>query len=205
MEQPRTIHDFGGFPKALHEFEYPAKGSPTLALATSGLLEQHQHDNQLDDHEWGLDHGTWSVLTHLYPEADVPVVQLSLDYFKTPEQHYQLAKDLAVLRNKGVLIVGSGNAVHNLRLATADEDMTAFDWAIDTDEKIKHFIRTGNHQALINYREQGEGFKLSIPTDEHYLPMLYALALQDKQDDVLIFNDKAINGAISMTSVAIGI
>lgn len=153
----------------------------------------------------GLDHGTWSVLTHLYPEADVPVVQLSLDYFKTPEQHYQLAKDLAVLRNKGVLIVGSGNAVHNLRLATADEDMTAFDWAIDTDEKIKHFIRTGNHQALINYREQGEGFKLSIPTDEHYLPMLYALALQDKQDDVLIFNDKAINGAISMTSVAIGI
>lgn len=206
MDKPRTIHDFGGFPRALHEFQYPASGSPALAKATHDLIVHAKQPAHLDTHEWGLDHGTWSVLTHLYPEANVPVVQLSLDYLKTPEQHYQLAQQLSALRQKGVLVVGSGNVVHNLRLSGADDDYTAFDWAIETDEKIKQFIRAGDHQSLIHYNKSlGKAGQLSIPTNEHYLPMLYALALQDKQDDVVIFNDKAINGAISMTSVAIGV
>lgn len=206
MQKPRTIHDFGGFPKALHEFQYPASGSPALAKATHDLVNHAQQPAHLDHTEWGLDHGTWSVLTHLYPEADIPVVQLSLDYFRTPEAHYRLAQQLSVLRRKGVLVVGSGNVVHNLRLSGADDDYTAFDWAIETDEKIKRFITSGDHASLIHYdKSLGKAGALSIPTNEHYLPLLYALALQDKKDSLTIFNDKAINGAISMTSVAIGV
>lgn len=206
MPKPKTIHDFGGFPKALYAFDYPADGSPELATLTQQLLANRGLDAGLDHSEWGLDHGTWSVLTHLYPQADVPVVQLSLDYFKTAQQHYDLAKQLNVLRNKGVLIIGSGNNVHNLgRIARSEEPFFGWDWALEADEKMKQFIWAGDHQSLIDYDKQGEAFALSIPTPEHYLPLLYVLAQQDKSDKISIFNDKPSDGSIVMTSVAIGV
>lgn len=206
MPKPRTIHDFRGFPAALHNFQYPADGSSELALTTQALLGQVGLEAFLDHSEWGLDHGTWSVLTHLFPHADVPVVQLSLDYFKTPQQHYDLAKQLNALRHKGVLIVGSGNVVHNLgKTVNHDEAYFGFDWALAVDDKVKNWVRAGNHQSLINYEKQGKEFALAIPTNEHYLPLLYILAQQDKHDGIHIFNDKAVNGAITMTSVAIGV
>lgn len=206
MSQPRTIHDFGGFPQALFDVQYPAPGSPELAQATQGLITTAQAG--LDEGEWGLDHGTWAVIRHLYPNADIPVVQLSLDRFKSPQAHYDLAKELAALRRKGVLIVGSGNIVHNLRLLAWDRDETqafGFDWALETDQKVKEAILSGNHPYLVDFRNNGEGFKLSIPTAEHYLPLLYTLALQEPSDQVQIFNDKPVQGALTMTSVAIGL
>ena len=162
----------------------------------------------LDDHEWGLDHGTWSVLRHLYPQANIPVVQLSLDHYKTPEAHYALAQQLSALRRKGVLIVGSGNIVHNLRMLDwnrSDTEAFGFDWALETDEKVKQAILSGNHDYLIDYRNNGKGFDMAIPTAEHYLPLLYTLAVQDTADDVLIFNEQATQGSLTMTSVAIGL
>ena len=206
MPNPRTIHDFGGFPQALFDVQYPAPGSPALAQATQQLIRSAPVG--LDEDEWGLDHGTWSVIRHLYPNADIPVVQLSLDHFKSPQAHYDLAKELAILRRKGVLIVGSGNIVHNLRLLEWNRDETeafGFDWALETDQKVKDAIMSGNHPYLIDFRNNGEGFKLSIPTAEHYLPLLYTLALQEKSDNVLIFNDKPVQGALTMTSVAFGL
>ncbi len=206
MPQPRTIHDFGGFPQALFDVQYPAPGSPALAQAAQQLITSAPVG--LDEAEWGLDHGTWSVIRHLYPNADIPVVQLSLDHFKSPQAHYDLAKELAILRRKGVLIVGSGNIVHNLRLLEWGRDEAeafGFDWALETDQKVKQAVVSGNHSYLIDFRKNGEGFKLSIPTAEHYLPLLYTLAVQAKTDNVLIFNDKAVQGSLTMTSVAIGL
>lgn len=206
MPQPRTIHDFGGFPQALFDVQYPAPGSPELAHATQQLIRSAPVG--LDEGEWGLDHGTWSVLRHLYPQATIPVVQLSLDHFKNPQAHYDLAKELVALRRKGVLIVGSGNIVHNLRRLEwnrADSEAFGFDWALETDEYVKAAILRGDHDYLINFRNHGEGFKLSIPTAEHYLPLLYTLALQQASDNLLIFNDKAVQGALTMTSVALGL
>lgn len=206
MPKPRTIHDFGGFPQALHEFQYPADGSTELAKLVHTVFKQNGVDARLDYSEWGLDHGTWSVLTHLFPQADVPVVQLSLDYFKTAQEHYDLAKQLNQLRSKGILIVGSGNTVHNLRmLAGSDNQIFGFDWALEADAKMKQFIQSGDHQSLIQYEKQGKAFQLAIPTPEHYLPMLYVLAQQDKKESLQIFNDKPVEGSIVMTSVAIGV
>lgn len=203
MAQPNTIHDFGGFPQALFEVQYPAPGSPELADELSkAQLSQHI----ALDHAWGLDHGTWSVIKHLYPKADVPVVQLSLDVRMTPQQHYNLARELAYLRRKGVLIVGSGNMVHNLgRVAwnRLNEVGFAFDWAQEASTKMKSFIVDGNHQALIDFRKQGSAFDLAIPTAEHYLPLLYVLAMQGKSEQARLFNDKAIAGALTMTSVLV--
>ncbi len=204
MEHPRTIHDFGGFPKALFEVEYPAPGSPQLAKETQSLVTQTQVGL---DEKWGLDHGAWSVIKHLYPNADVPVIQMSLDYTQTPQYHYDLAKSLASLRKKGVLIVGSGNMVHNLGLVAWDrlnDSGFAFDWAVEASEKMKGFIRSGDHQQLINFRSQGVAFDLAIPSPEHYLPLLYTLALQEEEENISIFNDKAVAGALTMTSVKIG-
>lgn len=204
MEHPRTIHDFGGFPKALFEVEYPAPGSPELAKETQSIITQTQVG--LDD-QWGLDHGAWSVIKHLYPNADVPVIQMSLDYTQSPQYHYELAKNLASLRKKGVLIVGSGNMVHNLRLVAWDrlnDSGFAFDWAIEASEKMKGFIRSGDHQQLVNFRSQGLAFDRAIPSAEHYLPLLYILALQEEGENISIFNDKAVAGALTMTSVKIG-
>jgi len=201
MEHPRTIHDFGGFPQELFDVQYPAPGSPDLAQETSKIVQKTKIE--LDDH-WGLDHGTWSVIKHLYPNADVPVIQMSLDYTKPAQYHFDLAKELAVLRKKGILIVGSGNMVHNLRMIAWDKlqgDPYAFDWAIEANEKMKSCILNGDFQSLIDYNNQGKAFDLAIPTPEHYLPLIYTLALKDKNDSTEIFNDEPVGGSLSMTSL----
>lgn len=204
MENPQTIHDFGGFPQALFDVQYPAPGSPELAEASKKLITTTEV--HLDD-KWGLDHGSWSVIKHMYPHADIPVIQMSIDYTQPPAYHYALIKELASLRNKGVLIVGSGNNVHNLRKVSWQHLNSvgfAFDWATEADETMKRYIREGHHQPLIDYSKQGTAFQLAIPTPEHYLPLLYALGLQDKNEDVHIFNDQAVAGALTMTSLKIG-
>lgn len=204
MENPATIHDFGGFPKELFEVQYPAPGSPDLAKETKNIITKT--DIGLDE-KWGLDHGAWSVIKHMYPDADVPVIQMSLDYSQTPQHHFEIAQEIKSLRKKGVLIIGSGNIVHNLRMVAWDklnEPGYGFDWAIEANEKMKKFILSGDHQQLINFRSQGKAFDLAIPTPEHYLPLLYSLALQDKNEEVKLFNDKAIAGSLTMTSVKIG-
>lgn len=203
MEKPRTIHDFGGFPKALFDVQYPAPGSPQVAAETKNIITQTTVGL---DEKWGLDHGAWSVVKHLYPKADVPVLQLSLDYYQTPQYHYELARQLAALRQKGVLIIGSGNMVHNLRMVAWDklnDTEYGYDWALEAREKMNNYIRSGDHQALINFRSQGKAFELAIPTPEHYLPLLYTLALQEKGEEITLYNDKAIGGSLTMTSVKI--
>lgn len=201
MEKPRTIHDFGGFPKALFEVQYPAPGSPLLAREVEKILDPVSVGM---DQQWGLDHGAWSVLKHLYPKADVPVIQLSLDYTKGPRYHYELARQLAALRQKGVLVVGSGNLVHNLRMVAWDrlqDDNFAYDWAQEASENMKYWLQDGDHERLIRFEAQGKAFQLAIPTPEHYLPLLYLLGLQDKTDQLSLFNDKAVGGSLTMTSV----
>lgn len=202
MENPITIHDFGGFPKALYEVKYPAPGSPELAHQTKSIIKKTEV--HLDD-KWGLDHGAWSVIKHLYPDADVPVIQLSLDYYQTPQYHYELAQELATLRQKGVLIIGSGNMVHNLGLVSWQhlDKVYAYDWALEASDKMKNFILNDDHKSLINYASHGKAYSLAIPTPEHYLPLLYTLALKDKADTVSLFNDKPVAGALTMTSVKI--
>lgn len=205
METPRTIHDFGGFPKVLFEVQYPAPGSPSLAAETKNMITK---SNVGLDHKWGLDHGAWSVIKHLFPKADVPVIQMSLDYSQPPRYHYDLAKELSPLRQKGVLIIGSGNMIHNLGLVQwnkLNEVDYAFDWAIEAREKMNNFILNDDHNSLINYPSNGRAFQLSIPTPEHYLPLLYTLALKDKNEKISLFNDKAIAGSLTMTSVKIDI
>ncbi|MFH1121970.1 MAG: 4,5-DOPA dioxygenase extradiol [Bacteroidota bacterium] len=201
MEKPRTIHDFGGFPQELFDVQYPAPGSPELALETQRQLKMTEAGL---DESWGLDHGAWSLTKHLYPEANIPVIQLSLDYSKSPREHYELARELAALREKGVLIIGSGNMVHNLRSIDRRNPDSGFDWAIETDTKIRQMIADGNHQSLMDYQKAGRAFEQSIPTPEHFLPLLYTLGLQDKKEEVGFFNAKTIMGSISMTSVRIG-
>lgn len=203
MQNPSTIHDFGGFPKELFEVQYPAPGSPELAKETKSLITKTEVG--LDD-KWGLDHGAWSVIKHLYPNADIPVIQLSLDYSQTPQYHYELAQQINSLRKKGVLIIGSGNMVHNLRMVEWKRlnETFGYDWAMEANDKMKQHILSGNHQQLINFRSQGKAFDLAIPTPEHYLPLLYTLALQEKNEDVKLFNDKAVAGSLTMTSLKIG-
>ena len=202
MEKPKTIHDFGGFPKALFDVQYPAPGSPELAKETKSIIKKTTIGL---DEKWGLDHGAWSVIKHLYPNADVPVIQMSLDYSQSPQYHYELAKELSSLRNKGVLIVGSGNMVHNLGKVAWNRlnETYAYEWATEANEKMKSFIINGEHNPLINFKSQGKAFDLAIPTPEHYLPLLYALALQQKDDQVSLFNDKAVAGSLTMTSLKI--
>ena len=204
MQNPRTIHDFGGFPKELYEVQYPAPGHPELAKEISEIVNP-TGTVQLDD-KWGLDHGAWTVIKHLFPDADVPVIQLSLDYKMTPQQHYELAQQLKKLREKGVLIVGSGNMVHNLRKVDFRKinENYGYDWAIEADSKMKKWILEGNHQNLIDFKKQGEAFNLAIPTPEHYLPLLYTLGLKHKKDNTTIFNDSPLGGSLTMTSVKFG-
>ncbi|MBK8297536.1 MAG: 4,5-DOPA dioxygenase extradiol [Saprospiraceae bacterium] len=204
MDKPATIHDFGGFPQALFDVQYPAPGSPELAQQTKEIVSKTQIGL---DNKWGLDHGAWSVIKHLYPQADVPVIQMSLDYTQNGQYHYDLSKQLSSLRQKGILILGSGNMVHNLGMIAWDKlnsDSYAFDWALEASDKMKNALLSGNHQTLIDFRSQGKSFDLAIPTPEHYLPLLYALALQDKTDSIELFNDKAVAGSLTMTSVKIG-
>lgn len=203
MEKPKTIHDFGGFPQALFDVQYPAPGSPALAQQTKELVKST--DVGLDT-KWGLDHGAWSVVKHLYPLADIPVIQMSIDYTKPPQYHYDLAKELATLRSKGVLIIGSGNMVHNLRMVAWDKmnaDNYAFDWANEASEKMKSHILNGDHEPLIDFKNQGKAFDLAIPTPDHYIPLLYTLGLKEENEKLSLFNDKAVGGSLTMTSVKI--
>ena len=200
MEQPKTIHDFGGFPRALYEYQYPAPGSPDLARLTQATALTVKIGL---DQTWGLDHGTWSVLCQMFPNADIPVVQLSLDHFQPPEFHYALGKELRALRNKSVLIVGSGNIVHNLGMVNFDDDQP-YDWASEFDETIKRLILSGDHNSIVHYENLGRAAHLSIPTNEHYLPLLYVLALQDKGEALRFFADRVTFGSLSMRSVWIG-
>jgi 4,5-DOPA dioxygenase extradiol len=204
MEKPMTIHDFGGFPEELFDVQYPAPGSPELAKETQRIIKKTEVG--LDD-KWGLDHGAWSVIKHLYPKADVPVIQLSMDYYQSAQYHYDLARELAPLRKKGVLIIGSGNMVHNLGLVSwekMNEPGFGYDWAIEANEKMKNFILSNDHKALIDYKSQGRAFSLAIPTPDHFLPLLYALALKEENETLSFFNDKAVAGSLTMTSVRIG-
>jgi 4,5-DOPA dioxygenase extradiol len=198
MEKPRTIHDFGGFPPELYAAQYPAPGSPDLACLTQQTVQSVPVGI---DETWGLDHGTWSVLAHLFPAADVPVVQLSLDLTQPASFHYALGKELSALRRKNVLIVSSGNLVHNLgRVQFVDQ---AYDWAIEFDETAKKLILSGDHGSLVHYEDLGPAARLSIPTNEHYLPMLYALALQEPDEQVRFFADRVTYASLSMRSLRI--
>ena len=203
MKKPRTIHDFGGFPQELFEVQYPAPGSPELAGETRSSIQKTTIGM---DQGWGLDHGAWSILRRMYPAADIPVIQLSLDYSQPARFHYELGKELAPLRKKGILIIGSGNMVHNLRMVAWDrlnEPGFGYNWAIEANEKMKTFILSGDHNALINYRSQGKAFDLSITTPEHFLPLLYTLGLKEENEKLEFFNDKPVAGSLSMTSLKI--
>jgi 4,5-DOPA dioxygenase extradiol len=204
MDFPQTIHDFGGFPQELFDVQYPAPGNPELAKETASLL--HSAHVELD-HDWGLDHGAWTVVRKMYPDANVPVLQLSIDYTREPQYHFDLAKELYGLRKKGVLIIGSGNMVHNLRMiswAKMNESGYGYDWALSMNEKFKQLISDGDYKPLINYESLGSESRLAIPTPEHYLPLLYSLGLKGANDSVSFFNDKAMAGSLTMTSVLIG-
>lgn len=204
MPNPKTIHDFGGFPKALFDVQYPAPGSPELAIEIQKLITNPAVEL---DHDWGLDHGTWSVVKHMYPDADIPVLQLSIDYYKPAAYHYELAKQLLSLRKKGVLIIGSGNMVHNLRMVAWDklsEPEYGYDWALEMNDIFKNKISNSFHKELIQYEKLHKATTLAIPTPDHYYPLLYILALQTDNDKVEFFNDKAVGGSLTMTSVKIG-
>lgn len=198
-EKPETIHDFNGFPRALFDVRYPAPGSPALARRVAELLDSvrvHVDANR------GLDHGAWGVLQPMYPEADIPVVQLSLSVLQPGAWHYDLARELAPLRDEGVLVVASGNIVHNLRLFRSQEK-APLDWALRFDEDVAEHISTGHHEGLLGYETLGSDALLAIPTPEHYLPLLYVLGLQREDDPVEFLNEDVVS-AISMRSVLIG-
>lgn len=204
MEAPPTIHDFGGFPQALFDVQYPAPGNPLLARETAAMI---QSTKVALSHDWGLDHGTWTIVRHMYPLANIPVLQLSIDYTKDAPYHYDLAKEIYALRKKGVLIIGSGNMVHNLRMVAWDklnEPEYGFDWAIQMNDTFKKLIQNNQHQSLIHYHQLGREALLAIPTPEHYLPLLYTLGLKGDQDPITFFNDKAVGGSLTMTSVKFG-
>ncbi|NVK28625.1 MAG: 4,5-DOPA dioxygenase extradiol [Flavobacteriia bacterium] len=200
LEQPETIHDFGGFPRELYDVEYPAKGDLSLAQETLDLLGGDAHEDQ----QWGLDHGTWSVLNHMYPNADVPVFQLSIDYTKEASYHFELASKLQSLREKGVLILGSGNIVHNLGELDWSKGAireNGYDWALEARSEINALLLDGNFKTLLDYTNQGLAWRNSIPTPDHFLPLLYALGAKHTSEEIELFNDKVIMGSISMTSL----
>ncbi len=204
MSEPKTIHDFGGFPDELFQVQYPAPGSPFLAEETARMVTS---TNVGLDHDWGLDHGTWTVVRHMFPEANVPVLQLSIDYYKPAEYHYRLAKEIYDLRKRGVLVIGSGNMIHNLRMLDwkhLNEPGFGYDWAKSLNETFRKKILSKDHKALINYESLGEAAKLAIPTPDHYFPMIYALALMSDKDDIEIFNDEYVGGSLTMTSFRLG-
>ncbi|HTJ13781.1 MAG TPA: 4,5-DOPA dioxygenase extradiol [Dinghuibacter sp.] len=201
MEAPKTIHDFYGFPPELSAVTYPAPGDPALAEATAELLRPAA---PLLDHDWGLDHGTWTVTRHMYPQADIPVLQLSIDYTQPASRHYELGRELQALRRKGILVIGSGNMVHNLRMMNWQLPDGAYDWAAAAQERFNTLIRAGDAGALARYDALGREVGLAIPTPEHYLPLLYVLGLQQPGEPVSFFNDRTVMGSVSMTSLQIG-
>ena len=205
MEHPKTIHDFGGFSQELFDVQYPAPGSPELAKETASII----HSTNVEmDHDWGLDHGAWSVVKQMYPKANIPMLQLSIDYNKPAQYHYDLAKQLSSLRDKGVLILGSGNMVHNLRMISVPggdfsqiNKEYGFDWTLEMNTIFKDKIMNGDHKALIEYEKLSKSATLAIPTPDHYYPLIYTLALQEKNEKPTFFNDKAVGGSLTMTSV----
>lgn len=201
MGKPKTIHDFYGFPKALEMVQYPAAGSPALAdlviAASNNLIGK-------DDAEWGLDHGSWSVLKHIYPEADIPVVELSIDYTKDLQWHYDFAKELSALRKKGILIVGSGNIVHNLRMVSWSMQSGGFDWALEANSILMDLIKKNDTKALVGYQKLDTSVQYAVPTPDHYIPMLYAMALRNGNENIAFFNDQTVMGSIAMTSFVLG-
>ena len=203
MENPKTIHDFYGFPQALFDVQYPAPGSPSLAELIQNQIKDPEV--QLDNEMWGLDHGTWSVLKHMYPEADIPVMQLSLYLQQPVEYHFKLGQELAKLRDKGILIVGSGNIVHNLRVIKWEEDAQPYDWAIEFDEWAKERILKRDFGALMNEAFQSPSGKLAIPTTEHYLPFIYTLGASVPDDKISFEFEEIHNASISMRCVSFGL
>jgi 4,5-DOPA dioxygenase extradiol len=202
MDQPRTIHDFGGFPRALYEVKYPAPGSTALAMRVRDLLSPGFVEM---DQNWGLDHGAWSVLCHAYPSADVPVVQLSIDETQPPTFHYEIAQKLRPLREEGVLITGSGNLVHNLHAyAWGQHPAQPYDWALRFENRIRELLESGNHDSLIHYEKLGRDAILSAPTPDHYLPMIYVIGVRDKDEPVSFPIAGIDGGSVSMLSFQIG-
>ena len=205
MENPKTIHDFYGFPRELYAQQYPANGYVELA---DTIREGVQSTIISNDYEWGLDHGSWSVLKHIYPLADIPVVQLSIDHYKGMQYHYDLGRELAFLRRKGVLIIGSGNMIHNLRMVQVEgNDFNVeygYEWAFELNDLFKNKILAKDHSQLIDYKNVHSSINMAIPTPEHYVPLLYTLAMQEGDEPIRIFNDKVIAGSLSMTSLVIG-
>jgi 4,5-DOPA dioxygenase extradiol len=197
--KPKTIHDFTGFPSELNAKKYPAPGAPDLAKTVIKTITGTAVAADLD---WGLDHGAWAVLCRMFPDADVPVLQLSLDRTLAPRGHYALGRELAPLRDQGVLIVGSGNMVHNLPLMEWTD--SAFDWAIEADAKMKELILSRDSETLVRYESLGRAVKLAIPTNEHYLPMLYALALWGDNEPLSFFAEKVVLGSVSMRGFRVG-
>jgi 4,5-DOPA dioxygenase extradiol len=203
MEKPKTLHDFGGFPQTLFNVQYPAPGSKWLAEETKNALTKTKVGL---DETWGFDHGSWSILKHIYPNADIPLVQLSIDYTKEAQYHYDLAQELASLRKKGVLIIGSGNMVHNFGYAQMKGDFNThfgLDWAIEANESFKKLISQNDFKSLIDYKNYSKALQLSAPTAEHYLPLIYTVALRTKNENVTFFNDALVGGWFSMTSIKI--
>ena len=198
MDKPKTIHDFGGFPDELFQVQYPAPGAVDYArMAINTIQSMKIHE----DFEWGLDHGAWSVLKNMYPKADIPVFQMSIDYAKPPQFHFDLGKELSSLRTKGVLIISSGNLVHNLQMMRGGENQKPFDWAIEFDALVKKSIEDNNSAPLIDYQKLGSLATLAHPTNDHYLPLMYSLGLREKSDTFQFFNDTFDLGSISMRSV----
>lgn len=199
---PRTIHDFSGFPKELYQVQYPAPGDPALARRVQKLLEPLPVDL---DTSWGLDHGTWSVLRHAYPAADVPVVQLSIDETRPAAFHFDLGRKLALLRDEGILIVGSGNLVHNLRAYTWGRHVPdPYDWAIRFEERARAMMLAGDYKPLIDYETLGREALLAIPTPDHYLPLLYVIATRQQREAIAFPVEGVDGGSISMLSVQVG-
>lgn len=201
MENPRTIHDFGGFPQALFDVRYPAPGSPALAARVRELLAPRPVEL---DHSWGLDHGTWSVLVHAFPKADIPVVQLSIDSTQQESFHYELGRLLIPLRDEGVLVIGCGNVVHNLRMLNWSDDAPPHDWAARFNAQVREHLERRDHQPLIDYEQWGGDARLSVPTPEHYLPLLYIIGAQAERDLLSIEVDGIQNASISMLSAVVG-
>jgi 4,5-DOPA dioxygenase extradiol len=200
--RPRTIHDFGGFPPELYEVEYAAPGAPELARRIQDILAPLPVK---PDEQWGLDHGTWSVLCHVFPRADIPVVQLSIDETQPPEFHYEVGKRLAPLRDEGVLVIGSGNLVHNLHTyAWGRHRVEPFDWAVRFEKQAREFLLSGNHAPLIAYEQLGRDATLSAPTPDHYLPLLYVIALQREGEQVSFPVEGVDGGSVSMLTIRIG-
>jgi 4,5-DOPA dioxygenase extradiol len=204
MPKPQTIHDFGGFPPALYDIRYEAPGDPDLA----GVISNAVTGSVISpDQSWGLDHGAWTVIRHIYPDAEVPVIEISLDYHKSPKYHYELGKELSFLRDRGILIIGSGNLVHNLSKVAwdhANEDEFGYDWALKANDIFRRLILDRDHGSLIDYNLLGSVVRMAVPSPDHFLPLLYVLGMQQEGEEIKVFTDKAVMGSLTMTSVMIG-